>query len=206
MKRLFDAEFFVVDVALEAASCLHYLREKEPSAVVLALSHSPLEALQQITRLAPTVPVIVLNAKTEVSDKVLMLEMGAHDYVTKPYSPRELLARVRAAVRRSAQSGQGKVLTFGNTRVNFLTMEATHNGRPVPLTRKQFETLEFLACNPKRIVTRQELLDKVWGFQHCPHTRTVDNQILQLRQKLELDPSHPTHFLTVHHAGYRFVP
>jgi len=147
----------------------------------------------------------VLSATTDVSDKVLLLELGADDYVTKPFSPRELLARIRAALRRSVRKEVGEVAAFDGITVDFVKMEVTRDGEPVILTAQEFKTLKFLAQNADRVISRDELLNEVWGYQNYPSTRTVDNHILKLRQKLERDPANPVHFRTVHGMGYKFV-
>ena len=160
---------------------------------------------------------MVLSANAEVEDKVLLLELGADDYVTKPFSPRELLARVRRAMRRGAGKSQQissvpaktvshEVLTFGDARVDFTSMEATQAGKSVTLTAQEFKLLKFFASSPGRVLSRDELLNEVWGYQNYPSTRTVDNHILRLRQKLEPDSANPRFFLTIHGAGYKFVP
>jgi DNA-binding response OmpR family regulator len=131
--------------------------------------------------------------------------MGACDYVTKPFSPRELLARVRAALRRSAQVIVEDVFGFDDVTVSFSKMELTRGGQPIALTGKEFKILKFFLQNPERPVSRKELLSEVWGYQNYPRTRTVDNHIVRLRHKLERDPSHPVHFKTLHSFGYKFV-
>jgi DNA-binding response OmpR family regulator len=152
-----------------------------------------------------------------VEDKVLLLELGADDYVTKPFSPRELLARVRRAMRRGTTKNQTvssvpaknmshEVLVFGDARVDFTSMEASLAGKPVTLTAQEFKLLKFFAGSPGRVLTRDELLNEVWGYQNYPSTRTVDNHILRLRQKLEPDSANPRFFLTLHGAGYKFIP
>ena len=165
---------------------------------------------RELKKAAPHLPVIVLSAKTDITDKVLLLEFGADDYVTKPFSPRELLARVRTALRRSnrpsAASNSGNVFAFSDVHIDFAKMELTRSGRPVALTAQEFKVLKFFAQNPGRVVSREELLNEVWGYQNYPSTRTVDNHLLKLRQKLEKDPAYPIHFRTVHGAGYKFVP
>jgi DNA-binding response OmpR family regulator len=153
----------------------------------------------------PDTPVVILSAITEVADKVLLLELGADDYVTKPFSPRELLARVQAAIRRSKRSRLQPLVAFGDVQVDFARMQATKSGKQVVLTAHEFKLLRFFLDNPERVLSREELLNEVWGYNSYPTTRTVDNQILKLRQKLEENPANPVHFCTVHGAGYRFV-
>jgi DNA-binding response OmpR family regulator len=131
--------------------------------------------------------------------------LGADDYVTKPFSPRELLARVRAALRRTVRVGVGDTASFAAVTVDFVRMEVIREGQVVTLTAQEFKTLKFLLQNPERVISRDELLNEVWGYQNYPSTRTVDNHILKLRQKLENDPGNPVHFRTVHGMGYKFV-
>jgi DNA-binding response OmpR family regulator len=163
------------------------------------------DVCREIKQQAPALPIIVLSATSDVSDKVLLLELGADDYVTKPFSPRELLARVRAALRRSTRSGTGDAVAFDGISVDFTKMEVIREGQSVALTAQEFKTLKFLVQNAERVITRDELLNEVWGYQNYPSTRTVDNHILKLRQKLEKDPANPVHFRTVHGIGYKFV-
>jgi DNA-binding response OmpR family regulator len=163
------------------------------------------DVCREIKQQSPAVPVIVLSAASDVSDKVLLLELGADDYVTKPFSPRELLARVRAALRRTTRTGTGELFAFDGISVDFTKMEVTRDGQPVGLTAQEFKTLKFMVQNAERVISRDELLNEVWGYQNYPSTRTVDNHILKLRQKLERDPANPVHFRTVHGMGYKFV-
>lgn len=151
-------------------------------------------------------PVIVLSAKTDVADKVLLLELGADDYVTKPFSPRELLARVRAAVRRTSRAQVGEMYCFGRISADFAKMELMRGEQRVEMTAQEFRVLKFFSQNPGRVISRSELLNEVWGYENYPSTRTVDNHIWKLRLKLEDDPANPVHFQTVHGAGYKFVP
>jgi DNA-binding response OmpR family regulator len=148
----------------------------------------------------------VLSAASDVSDKVLLLELGADDYVTKPFSPRELLARVRAALRRrTVRPPSADTALFDGVAVDFVKMEVARDGESVVLTAQEFKTLKFLVQNADRVISRDELLNEVWGYHNYPTTRTVDNHILKLRQKLERDPANPTHFRTIHGMGYKFV-
>ena len=151
-------------------------------------------------------PIIVLSAKTDEWDKVQLLETGADDYVTKPFSPRELLARVRAGLRRNQVPQAEPVALFGNVAVDFAKMEVRRKGELVTLTAQEFKVLKFFTRNPERVISREELLNEVWGYTNYPSTRTVDNHILKLRQKLESDSDSPKFFRTVHTVGYKFVP
>jgi DNA-binding response OmpR family regulator len=213
LKRLFETEGYGVDLAKDGLSGLKRLCKRRPSAIVLDLTLpdiSGLEVCQQITRLAPGLPVIVLSAKAEVADKIVLLEMGASDYVTKPFSPRELLARVRVALRRadlrSAQVAGKNVFRFDDVAVNIPNAEVTRGGCSVFLRAAEFKILVFMIRNQRRVVPREELLKEVLGYQNCSSTRTVDTHILKLRQKLEKNSSDPVHFRTVHGVGYKFVP
>ena len=208
LKRLFESEGYAVDVASDGSDGLAKFRSTTPSALVLDLRLPGVlgqDVCREVKREAPAVPVIILSAKSEVTDKVLLLEIGADDYVTKPFSPRELLARVRAAVRRSGRAPAGETFAFGDVTVNFTKMEVMRNGALVPVTAQEFKILKFMSENLERVVSREELLTEVWGYQSYPSTRTVDNHIMRLRQKLEKDPSNPLHFRTVHSSGYKFV-
>lgn len=220
LQRLLEADSLRVQIASDGIAGLECFRKQLPSAVLLDLKLPGLsgkDLCREFKTMAASVPIVVLSANAEVEDKVLLLELGADDYVTKPFSPRELLARVRRAMRRGAAQVQTvsslptknishEVLEFGEARVDFTSMEATHAGNPVPLTAQEFKLLKFLASSPDRVISREELLDEVWGVQNFPTTRTVDNHILRLRQKLEPDSTNPRFFLTIHGAGYKFVP
>ena len=208
LKRLFETEGFLVHISSDGKSALEAYRTAAPAAVVLDLrlpAMSGRDVCRELKQQSPSLPIIVLSAASDVSDKVLLLELGADDYVTKPFSPRELLARVRAAVRRTTRSGSGEVVAFAGNSVDFTKMEVLREGQPVVLTAQEFKTLKFMVQNADRVISRDELLNEVWGYQNYPSTRTVDNHILKLRQKLEKDPANPVHFRTVHGIGYKFV-
>jgi DNA-binding response OmpR family regulator len=209
LRRLFEAEGFVVDIAGNGTTGLEMFRAATPAVLVLDLSLPGTpgqDVCREISQAAPSLPVIILSAKTEVMDKVLLLELGAHDYVTKPFSPRELLARVRSAMRRSTVTPSAQTFAFGNVKVDFAKMELWRDGIPVQMTSQEFKVLKFMIQNAERVLSREELLNQVWGYQNYPSTRTVDNHILRLRQKVEKDPANPLHFRTVHSSGYKFVP
>ena len=209
--RLFSLEGFVVDVVPDGAAGLEMFHQGRPCAVILDLPHpgsSGCDLCRKIAHLVPGLPLMILSASSNVADKVLLLEMGADDYVTIPFSPRELVARLRALIRRASRVSpeDADVYVFADVTVDFFKMEITRCGEKIMLTLKEFKMLEFLTKNAERVISRDELLKEVWGYQYCPCTRTVDNHILKLRQKLESDPSHPLHFLTVHGRGYKFLP
>ena len=209
LQRLFTSEGLEFQSANSGPEGLGLFDSSHPDAVVLDLMLPGLsgrEICKLIKARKPDLPVIILSAISEVADKVLLLEIGADDYVTKPFSPRELLARVQAAIRRSKRSASGPSAAFGSVRIDFATMRATHRGKPVTLTAHEFKLLRFFLENPDRVLSRDELLNEVWGYAAYPSTRTVDNQVLKLRQKLEDNPADPVHICTVHGAGYRFVP
>lgn len=208
LRRLFEAEGYVVQIAPDGNSAVEMFRNSAPSAVVLDLRLPGLsgrEVCREFKEHAPSVPIIVLSATTDVSDKVLLLELGADDYVTKPFSPRELLARMRVALRRTVQPIATEKFSFAEIFIDFTKMEVIREGKPIALTAQEFKTLKFMVQNPERVITRDELLNEVWGYHNYPSTRTVDNHILKLRQKLERDPANPVHFRTVHGVGYKFV-
>jgi DNA-binding response OmpR family regulator len=209
LHRLFSSEGYEVDVASDAAYGLERLRQGTPAAVVIDLPHpgsSGCEICRRIANLVPGVPLVILSGSSDVAAKVLLLEMGADDYVTVPFSPRELLARLRAQIRRASHVRPEDVYVFEDVMVNFSKTEITRCGERILVTPKEFQTLQFLTKNAQRVISRVELLDKVWGYESYPCTRTVDNHVLRLRQKLEKDPANPSHLLTVHGMGYKFVP
>jgi DNA-binding response OmpR family regulator len=150
-------------------------------------------------------PIIVLSAIGEEVDKVLLLEIGADDYLVKPFGTRELLARIRAVLRRTASDTQ-KVISFAEVQVDVERRTITQRGVDVKLTPAEYNLLLFFLHNADRALTRDVILNSVWGYESYPNTRTVDAHVVRLRQKLEPDPSLPRHFLTVHGVGYRFLP
>jgi DNA-binding response OmpR family regulator len=150
--------------------------------------------------------IIMVTSKKEELDKVLGLELGADDYMTKPFSNRELLARIKAIMRREPEiKNDIEECSFGNLYINFKAMEATKNKKPIELTNMEFKVLKYLCQKENVVIDRDTMLDEVWGYDNFPNTRTVDNFILNLRKKIEDDPSHPQHLVTVHGAGYKFI-
>src|ERR1700722_14278603 len=209
LRRIFVGEHYAVVVASDGQTGLELFRNERPLAVILDLilpGISGRELCQTFKNLSSETPVIVLSAITEVADKVLLLELGADDYVTKPFSPRELTARVQAAIRRQRKPAAQTTYRFGDCEVDFKKMTILRSGKPVVLTAHEFKLLKFFTDNAERVLTRDVLLNEVWGYNFYPTTRTVDNQILKLRQKLEPDPTNPKHLVTIYGAGYKFVP
>ncbi|NMB74241.1 MAG: response regulator transcription factor [Myxococcales bacterium] len=201
-------EGFSVYSAADGERGLELALEKKPDLVLLDLmlpKQNGLEVLRELRRLGSDVPVIVLTAKGEEHDKVRGLELGADDYVTKPFSLKELLARVHAVLRRKRKFEKAvECVCFGDSCVDFLSHSATFRGRPVELTAKELELLRLFFSREGQALSRQEILNRVWGFDYFGTDRTVDNFITRLRQKFERDPEQPQHFLTVRGVGYRF--
>jgi DNA-binding response OmpR family regulator len=211
LERLFFLEGYVVDIVPDAACGLESLRQGVPAAVILDLPRpgsSGRDLCKKIANLISGLPLVILSGSSDVADKVLLLEMGADDYVTIPFSPRELVARLRALIRRASRLNpkEADVYVFADVMVDFCRIEITRGGQRIAVTRKEFKTLEFFTKNAQRVISREELLNEVWGYQNYPCTRTVDNHMLKLRQKLESNPSKPSHFLTVYGQGYKFLP
>jgi DNA-binding response OmpR family regulator len=220
LQRLFGSDGLEVEIAPDGITGLAMFRRRVPSIVVLDLKLPRLpgkELCRAFKTHAASVPVVVLSANAEVEDKVLLLELGADDYVTKPFSPKELLARVRRAMRRAGdnaprarhvapEENQHELLVFGDVKIDFTSMEAARHGIKLTLTAQEFKLLKFFAGLPGAVISRAKLLNEVWGYENYPTTRTVDNHILRLRQKLEPDPRNPRYFLTIYGAGYKFTP
>jgi DNA-binding response OmpR family regulator len=211
LRRLFEGENYEVHVLHDGVNAKEATSMPGVEAVVLDLmlpKISGREVCRSIKERQPNLPVIILSAVSEVADKVLLLELGADDYVTKPFSPRELLARVQAAIRRCNRMGAKPLSTkgFGDVIVDLEQMEVVRAGTPVSLTAQEFKLLRYFFENPMRVISRQQLLTEVWGYESFPTTRTVDNQILKLRQKLEPKPTQPRYLRTIHGVGYKFVP
>jgi DNA-binding response OmpR family regulator len=209
VRRLLSSEGYEVDVVPDPSTCLEMIREKPPLALVLSTAHpesSGIDLCRKIAALIPGLPLVILSERSDVEGKVLLLEMGADDYLTVPFSPRELVARLRAIIRRGSRVSPRNLYRFGKVMVDFFKTEITRGGEKVTVTAKEFKTLEFLIKNAERVISRSELLNEVWGYRNYPCTRTVDNHIMRLRQKLENDPSHPSHLVTIHAGGYKFVP
>ncbi len=160
------------------------------------------EVIRELRQRGRDIPVVMLSAKGMEHDKILGLELGADDYVVKPFALQELLARIKAVLRRQQRAGE--IVAFGENEVDLVAKAVTRAGKPVDLTAQEFRVLEYWVRHPDRIFSRNELLMGAWGFDYQGTARTVDNFVYQLRQKLEIDPDQPRHFLTIRGLGYRF--
>ncbi len=204
-----EFESYEVLTAADGETGYRLIRERKPDMVVLDLMLPKLsgyELCRKVRGEGNATPILMLTARGEETDRVLGLDLGADDYVTKPFSVRELLARIRAILRRAHPPPPlPDELRFDDLAVDFRSYEATKAGKTVEMTRKEFSVLRLLAARAGEVVSRDELLDEVWGFHSYPNTRTVDNHIASLRAKLESDPGEPRHIKTVHGVGYKFV-
>jgi DNA-binding response OmpR family regulator len=185
------------------------LEEQTPDLVVLDVMLPGTDGLElcRWIRARSELPVILLTARGEEADRIVGLELGADDYVTKPFSPRELAARVRTVLRRSAPADDPRAsLTFGDVEIDTRTREVHKAGRELRLTAKEFDLLAFLAGNPRRVFGRDQLMSRVWGYEAALDTGTVTVHVRRLREKIETEPSEPLHLQTVWGVGYRLVP
>jgi DNA-binding response OmpR family regulator len=205
----FEYEGYEVISANDGVEGLGLAIKEHPDLVVLDVMMprmSGLDVCKQLKAKRPALPIIMLTARGQEIDKVVGLELGADDYVTKPFSIRELMARVKAVLRRvSPLSTTPEVYRFGDVEVNIRSNDVRRAGAPVELSSKEFALLAYFVAHPAETLSRDRLLDAVWGYENYPNTRTVDTHILHLRQKLEPNPEEPRLFLTVHGSGYKFV-
>jgi DNA-binding response OmpR family regulator len=204
-----EIEGYRVLAARDAESALTILAGQRPDLIILDVMlprMSGFELCRTLRESDTHTPIVMLTARGEELDRVLGLELGADDYVTKPFSVRELLARIKAVLRRSqSASSEPDSCAFGAAIVDFGRLEAQLHGSAIHLAPKEFGLLRFLVANEGRPISRSELLDQVWGYDAPLTTRTVDSHIASLRGKLEVDPARPAHILTVHGVGYKFL-
>ncbi|MBD3274198.1 MAG: response regulator [Candidatus Marinimicrobia bacterium] len=207
----FEFDGHTVTLAHDGNSGLDQALKSEFNLIILDLmlpEKSGFDVCKDLRASGIETPVIMLTARGQEVDKVRGLEIGADDYITKPFSVRELLARVKAVLRRTANSNgksESKV-TIGKATIDFDHYTAhTEEKGDVELTHKEIELLKYFFEHPDKVITRDELLDKVWGYENYPTTRTVDNYIVKLRKLIEDNPSKPKHILTIHGAGYKFI-
>ena len=207
MRTTLTAEGYAVIEARDGAEALEKLRSERPDLILLDMNMPVMDGLQTCREIrgGSEVPIIMLTVRNAEKDKVRALDAGADDYVVKPFGARELLARIRAVLRRQPGSQQ-KVLAFADVEVNLDRRVVTRRDQEIRFTPAEYNLLTFFLQNPDRPLSRDMILNSVWGYESFPNTRTVDAHVVRLRQKLEADPNCPRHFLTLHKVGYRFLP
>ncbi|HVJ04175.1 MAG TPA: response regulator transcription factor [Candidatus Saccharimonadales bacterium] len=205
----FEFEGYTVISARDGVEGLELALAESPDLLILDVMMprmSGLEVCKQLKAKRPSLPIIMLTARGQEVDKVVGLELGADDYVTKPFSIRELLARVKAVLRRArVLPRQQDRYSFNDVEVDLRACRVKRGGKHLEMSSKEFDLLKYFICHPGENISRDRLLEDVWGYEHYPTTRTVDAHIVHLRQKLEPTPEQPQYFLTVHGIGYRFV-
>ena len=205
----FEYEGYEVITAPDGVAGLERALSEAPDLVILDVMMprmSGLDVCKQLKSKRPSIPIIMLTARGQEVDKVVGLELGADDYVTKPFSIRELLARVKAVLRRArAVPKEQEHYSFGDVQVNLRSCQVSRSGKSLDFSSKEFDLLKYFLCHPNETLSRDRLLEDVWGYEKFPTTRTVDAHIVRLRQKLEAKPEDPRFILTVHGTGYKFV-
>jgi len=205
---LLEREGFKAILAADGKSGLDQASLGKPDLILADLRLPDISGFEICKRLRASgirIPIIVLSAVGEEIDKVLLLETGADDYVVKPFGTRELLARIRAVLRRSPGEPE-RALAFGDVEVDLDRRVVTKKGQEIKFTPAEYNLLTFFLQNPDRPLSRDMILNSVWGYESFPNTRTVDAHVVRIRQKLEADPNCPRHFITLHKVGYRFLP
>ncbi len=204
-------EGYEVSSATDGVQAIELARSEKPDVIILDIMLPRLDGFEvcRILRQDMTVPILMLTAKESEIDKVVGLELGADDYMTKPFSMRELLARVHAILRRASmaekeQAEEEQTLKVDDLVIDLAKHQANRRGLPLNLTRKEFDLLAFLAKNRNIVLSREQILEKVWGYEYFGGDRTVDVHVRWLRQKIEADPAQPRHLVTVRGVGYRF--
>ncbi|MFV1960003.1 MAG: response regulator transcription factor [Planctomycetota bacterium] len=210
LKRSLEFEGFTVDIARDGEEAIQRAFDKKPDLIVLDLmlpKVNGFEVCRTVRKYDSTLPIVILSAKGDEGDKVLGLELGADDYVTKPFSIRELTARIKAALRRrKAMEGEVESFEEGNLRIDFGGQTLTVNDEERELSTREFNLLRHLIQNRGRVLSRDQILNKVWGYDYDGTPRTIDNFINKLRQKIEDDAADPRWILTVRGSGYKFRP
>jgi DNA-binding response OmpR family regulator len=202
---------YQVQVLADGSAALASMERQMPDLLILDIMLPGLDGLEltRWLRDRSDVPIIMLTARRAETDRIAGLEMGADDYVVKPFSPQELVSRVRAVLRRTRPSGAAKVetpLVFGDMRIDPVTRLVHQGEREITLTAKEFDLLWLLACHPRQVFSREQLLDRVWGYSDYIDSSSVTVHVRRLREKIEADPAHPSHLVTVWGVGYKFEP
>jgi two-component system alkaline phosphatase synthesis response regulator PhoP len=206
----FEQEGYDVVVAQDGDAGVEDALRLKPNLLLLDVmlpKRSGLDVCRELRQRGFRAPILMLTARGQEVDKIVGLELGADDYVTKPFSLRELLARVRAQLRGQARKDEEVTAAqFGDVEVNFTRHEARKAGIPIEMSPRELAILKYFVSRPGEIITRERLLNEVWGYDAFPFTRTVDNHIAKLRQKIEATPANPRYLITIHRVGYKFVP
>lgn len=210
LKINLEDEGYEVEWALDGESGLRKALEETPDLIILDIllpEMDGLEVCRELRKKDLDIPILMLTAKSEEIDRVVGLEIGADDYITKPFSIRELLARVKAHLRRvnKGKERDSKIYTFDYVEIDFVNFKIRNKGKESDLTSLEVEILKYFIDHQGKVVSRNDLLDKVWGYNNYPTTRTIDNHILKLRKKIEKDPAHPQYIRSVYGGGYRFL-
>jgi len=208
VKAYLDQEGFKTYTAYDGEEALRAFNEKGPDLIVLDLMLPKLSGIEVTKKIrsTSTVPIIMLTAKASEADRVVGLELGADDYVVKPFSPRELVARVRAVLRRiDGETGAAERMVSGKMEIDLRSREVAVDSKPIELTPTEFDLLSYLAHHPGQVFTRLQLLREVQGYTYDAFARTIDTHVKNLRHKIEEDPKDPKYILTVHGVGYRFT-
>lgn len=208
LKDNLEFEGYSVETASDGTSALNSIRTNSFDLVVMDVMMPGLSGFDVCKTLRAennATPILLLTARGQEMDRVLGLELGADDYITKPFSLRELLARIKAILRRTKPQQPSSIQRVGQLDVDFSAQTAMRDGLEIPLTHREFELLRYLISKQGQAVSRDELLENVWGYDETPTTRTVDNFILRLRKAVEVDPANPKHILTAHGVGYKLV-
>ena len=202
------AEHFEIETSSDGEEGLGFAKRRKYDLILLDVmlpGINGFDICRQLRSEKVKTPILMLTGKGEEIDKVMGLELGADDYVTKPFSIKELLARIKALLRRHADIHTSMdEASFGDVYVDFKKQEAASGKKKIDLTAKEFQLLKYFVEREGEVISRDQLLDSVWGYDSLPTTRTVDNYILSLRKKIEKNPAKPTHLLTIHTAGYKF--
>jgi DNA-binding response OmpR family regulator len=205
----FEFEKYAVEMANDGDEGLRLATRGDHDVIILDVmlpKKSGLDVCKDLRKLGNNTPVIMLTARGQEIDKIVGLKLGADDYVTKPFSFMELIARVEAVIRRSARAVPGDEVEFGGVKLDFRTYQATRGGEALDLTPREFRILRYFIDHSNEVVSREALLNHVWGYDSSAFTRTVDTHMARLRQKIEVTPAEPRYLITVHRVGYKFVP
>jgi DNA-binding response OmpR family regulator len=205
----FEFEKHIVAMATDGEEALRAARDIDHDVIILDVmlpKKSGLDVCRELRKSGNNTPIIMLTARGQEVDKVVGLKLGAADYITKPFSFMELLARLEAVMRRTRRELPPDQVAFGDVKLDFRKYQASKAGVPMDLTQREFRILRYFLDHANAVVTRESLLHHVWGYDPSAMTRTVDTHVARLRQKIETTPAEPQHLLTVHRVGYRFVP